>query len=320
MKFEDFLSNKTAVTVLKRAADDETLLRHAYLLHGSKGVGKRTLAGIFASALLCRGENKPCGECVPCMKLQKGIHPDVMVLEKPKGKNNIPVEAVRDDLRDFLYIKPNEAEHKIVLIPNAEEMSLNASNALLKMLEEPPSYVVFVLTADNISLLPSTIASRCVCLELLELSSHQAEKYLTANFPESLPGEIESAVLYGGGNLGRSIGFLKDEEVKERFKKASALLEALGKSEYSAAALLSEFERDREGLLLLLRDLDLLIGDSISGRETGRLSAVLAKGNILPSKGARLHEVILEAQLRLRMNGAVGLTAMWFCSEAAGSF
>ncbi|MEG2597473.1 MAG: AAA family ATPase [Oscillospiraceae bacterium] len=150
MNFEKMVSNQTTVHTLKKAAQSGKL-SHAYLLHGTVGTGKKTLAHIFSEAILCRGlAEKPCGECLPCKKAEKEIHPDIMIVRKPEGKSGILVEQVRQ-LRQDVYTRPNESDYRIVIIEESETMNLSAANALLKVLEEPPPYLVFILTANNIS-------------------------------------------------------------------------------------------------------------------------------------------------------------------------
>jgi len=185
MRFSDFQSNQRVVQTLKAAAGGRRL-SHAYLFHGTQGTGKRMLARIFAQALLCTGEEKPCGRCPHCLKFAHDAHPDFTVVQKPSDKNFILVDQIRT-LREEIFIRPNEADHRVVLIENAEQMNPAAANALLKVLEEPPPYAVFLLTANNRDLLPETIASRCVCLEILEIPETQAERWLEAQFPGTSP-------------------------------------------------------------------------------------------------------------------------------------
>ena len=196
---------------------------------------------------------------------------------------------------------------------------MSASNALLKVLEEPPSYLVFILTSDNISLLPETIASRCVCLEMSELSSHQAEKYLVGKYSGVSPDLLEEAVLYGGGNLGRSIRYLEEESVQAGFRRVAEFMKAIGTSEYAAFALFADLERDREGFMAFLADLDVYIGGQISRVYLDLSGLDPAQTSISPLGFVRLHELILKAQSKLRANGAVGLTAAWFCRKASAA-
>ena len=94
MRFPDFQSNQTVVQTLK-AASGGRRLSHAYLLYGSAGVGKRSLARIFAQALLCTGEDKPCGRCAHCLKFEHGAHPDFTVVQKPADKSFLVVDQIR---------------------------------------------------------------------------------------------------------------------------------------------------------------------------------------------------------------------------------
>ena len=95
MRFSDFQGNQQVVQTLKAACGGRRL-SHAYLFHGSQGTGKRTLARTFAQALLCTGEEKPCGRCSHCVKFERGAHPDFTVVQKPPDKNFILVDQIRD--------------------------------------------------------------------------------------------------------------------------------------------------------------------------------------------------------------------------------
>ncbi len=313
MKFSDFLGNEAAKTVLYRAVCDENALRHAYLLTGPKGVGKRTLANLFIRALLCRGEDRPCGECLPCKKVDRQIHPDVLILRPPEGKDAIPAESIRT-LREFLYLLPNEAEKKVVLIENAESMTLTAANALLKMLEEPPSYAVFVLLAENRSLLLETISSRCLVLPLFEPGLYLSEKYLARQYEGTAPALLENALLYGGGNLGRSIRYLGEEEVQKAFEETKNLFFHLDRGEFFLLKTLSEYERDRDGFLTLLENLDRLSCAAAEHRDSLSLLEASEKmrSTLSQTAAARLHFLCEETMDRLKQNASLGLSTARF--------
>lgn len=132
-------------------------LSHAYLITGP---GREEFARRMAAALLCTGEKKPCGSCPHCRKTAAGIHPDVTCLRSEEGKAEITVDQVRR-LRADAYIRPNEGERKLYLIEEAQRLNPSAQNALLKVLEEGPAYVVFLLTAEGAGQLLPTIRSRC---------------------------------------------------------------------------------------------------------------------------------------------------------------
>lgn len=136
-------------------------LSHAYLISGPAGSGKSILAQLLAAAMVCTGQGeKPCGLCPACKKTFGGIHPDVIHVDVPAGKREIPVEQIRQ-IRSDAWIRPNEGARKVYIFHNAQAMNPNAQNALLKLLEEGPAYAAFLLLADNPGALLPTIRSRC---------------------------------------------------------------------------------------------------------------------------------------------------------------
>lgn len=161
-------------------------LCHAYLFYGSKGIGKKTLAREFARAILCRGEgDRPCGMCSSCHKLLSGNHPDFYSYEGKTGANAIHIDLIRE-LRSDAYIRPNDGDYKVYLLPGAEDMSVGAANALLKVLEEPPAHAVFLLTANNRDMVPLTIRSRCIQQELYPMTTSETAAALLAIEQEAL--------------------------------------------------------------------------------------------------------------------------------------
>ena len=316
MRFCEIVANGNTVRTLQNAVSSGPL-SHAYLLHGTKGTGKRTLARIFAGAILCRGEERPCGECPACLKTEKGIHPDLMIVQKPDGKAGILVEQVRS-MREQIYLRPNESEYRVVIIEESETMNLSAANALLKVLEEPPPYVVFILTANNIFSLPETIVSRCLCLEMQETSLHQAEKWLLSQYPDADPLMLEGALCYGNGNLGRSISYMEEESCRERFDQALCLARSLtADREYDILAALSPFDGDKDGFLRLLTDLDAIVAQ-VAAAGTGsanlREAAALAQ-KIRPMQAVHIHELVDEIRLKIMYNGNGTLMQNLFCAR-----
>ncbi len=149
-------------------------LSHAYLFTGPPRIGKTTLALNLAQALNCTGKDKPCGECLSCQKTSQGIHPDVRMvdlayqkglLEGREGSTALGIDAIRS-IQSDAALKPFEGRWKVFIIPQAENMTPEAANCLLKTLEEPPSHVVLLLTALHTDLLFPTIVSRCQVFNL----------------------------------------------------------------------------------------------------------------------------------------------------------
>lgn len=166
-------------------------LSHAYIISAMPEEGLKKAMELAAAMLCERGNGHACGECRHCRKVLKGTHPDIMLYERPtddkgKPKREIPVDRIRE-IGSGLAVMPNEAERRVYILRDAGAMNTAAQNALLKMLEEPPRFVAFILITDNPRLLLDTVVSRCVMInlkgeeELIPAEARQrAEKYLEA--------------------------------------------------------------------------------------------------------------------------------------------
>ena len=181
-------------------------ISHCYLISGPEGSGKRTLARLLAAAILCQGRDKPCGVCTPCRKVLDGSHPDFIIVDDPE-KKIVPVELIRQARAD-MFIQPNESEHKIYEFPRAQDMGLPGQNALLKVLEEPPAYGVFLLLTDNPDKLLPTVRSRCTELKMQSLPPELLQKQLREDFPKASQEDMEAAAVRGGGFLGQARALL----------------------------------------------------------------------------------------------------------------
>ena len=202
-------------------------ISHFYLICGPKGSGKHTLAMLLAAAILCGRESAPCGCCAVCRKVFDGNHPDFITVTDPEHKN-IAVKIVRE-IRDDMFIRPNEADHKIYLF--AQDMGTEGQNALLKVLEEPPKYGVFLLLTDNPDKILPTVRSRCTELKLLGLPSQILRQTLADRFPEAAAADIEAAISRSGGFLGQASEILESGETiapqTEAFAECFAARDAL---------------------------------------------------------------------------------------------
>lgn len=159
----DALPGNTALKASLRTALDRRFPQ-AVLLSGPDGSGKTDFAQTIAAALLCTGASpRPCGTCASCHKVAHGTHPDLIVVDE--GDGEIKVETARN-IRDEAAILPNDGDRKVFIIHNADRMNLSAQNALLKVLEEPPRYVFFILVSSQPGVLLQTIRSRCTIYQL----------------------------------------------------------------------------------------------------------------------------------------------------------
>lgn len=184
------------------AALKQNRISHGYLITGPKGAGKRTLAKLLAAAVQCQGEERPCGGCPACRKVLAGNHPDVITVDD-KEKKSVGVGVVRDTRTDC-YIRPNEGVRKVYIIPRAQDMTPEAQNSLLKVLEEPPEYAVFLLLAETAQALLPTVRSRCVELKMQSLSEDELKSALLQKFPKAKQEDVSAAVTGCGGWLGQA--------------------------------------------------------------------------------------------------------------------
>lgn len=181
---------------------------HAYLFHGPRGVGKRQLALGFAASLLDDPD-----------RVERRCHPDLYVLE-PLG-DQIRIDAIRELRRD-LHMRPFESARRVYLVFGADLLNEDAADALLKDLEEPPSYAVIVLVADELGSLPETLRSRCQLVAFRRLSHRSVERVIRESRPDLPPHVVATAARVAGGRIDRARRLL-DESAAERRLEVIAL-------------------------------------------------------------------------------------------------
>jgi len=204
MAFESLLGNDRLKQNLTESLA-KNHIAHFYLISGPEGSGRHTLAKLLAAAILCRGKRRPCLQCTACRKVMEGNHPDFITVEDPEHKN-VAVKIVRQ-IRDDVFIRPNESDHKIYLFP--QELGLEGQNALLKILEEPPSYGVFLLLTDNPDKLLPTVRSRCTELKMQSLDEDTLGRQLRQDFPQAQEEDLAAAIMRSGGFLGQARALLQ---------------------------------------------------------------------------------------------------------------
>jgi DNA polymerase-3 subunit delta' len=215
------LGQERPVEILAAALASDRL-PHALLLTGPRQVGKRTLALALASALTCSAPAAPCGACRACRLIADAGFPDVHLLELREGRQRIGIKDVQA-LRAELARRPSESRHRVAVIVDAERLSSEAENALLKTLEEPPSHAYLVLTTeDAASLLPTTV-SRCRQLRLRPVSAARIAEHLEQRHGLE-PAQAERLASLAGGRPGWAIAAASDPGRLERYEAALARL------------------------------------------------------------------------------------------------
>ena len=254
-RFADVLGHEQTITHLKHAIQFHNV-SHAYIINGEKGSGKKLLAGIFAQTLQCKkGGLEPCMECQSCKQSVSQNQPDIIRIthEKP---GTISVEDIRQQLNGDILIKPYSSLYKIYIIDEAEKLTIQAQNALLKTIEEPPIYAVILLLTTNVGMLLPTIQSRCVTLHLKPVSSALIEKYLMEDL--EIPDYYANiCTAFAQGNVGKAKRLALSEDFKEMLSHALHLVKYI--SEMEVPELIEDLKRINTYKMEINDYLDLLI-------------------------------------------------------------
>lgn len=204
MAFETLLGNDRLKQNLTSSLA-QGRVSHFYLISGPAGSGKRTLAQLLAAAIMCKDSKRPCMSCTACRKVMENNHPDFITVDDPEHKA-VSVKIVRQ-AREDVYIRPNESDYKIYLFP--QELGIEGQNALLKILEEPPKYGVFILLSTNAEQLLPTVRSRCTELALTALPESLLVRELSKDFPQATQDTLVAAAARSGGYLGQARDLLE---------------------------------------------------------------------------------------------------------------
>lgn len=200
---------------------DPPALAHAYILEGRPGSGRHTLAVRISAALCCENRlspdvrDLPCGRCPACRKILAGISPDVVLTGRTEDRASVGVDSIRD-LRNDVHIYPNDLDYKIYVVEDADTMTVQAQNAFLLTLEEPPAYAVFFLLCTDAGAMLETIRSRAPVLRLQPLTPDETERAVLAAMPAAgglrlrEPERFRGILMAAEGSAGRAIALLSD--------------------------------------------------------------------------------------------------------------
>ena len=212
LEFKDILGHEQIKEHFQNAAATGKV-SHAYILSGEEGMGKKTLANAFAMTLLCEeGGREPCMQCHACKQVLSGNHPDL--------------------INDTIMVRPYSSQYKIYIVDEAQKMTVQAQNALLKTIEEPPAYAVIMLLTTNQDAFLQTILSRCVQLKLKPLKDSVVKTYLEEKLQvKDIQAEIYSA--FARGNLGKAIHLAQSEDFKMMYEEILKLLKEIKEMDIS---------------------------------------------------------------------------------------
>lgn len=272
MAFHDIAGNGRAKTIL-RLALGRNRVPNSLLFCGPRGVGKRRTARVLAQALNClNSKDDACGVCGPCRAIEtadkkdkRGSFPDVQEIEIAPDKTVVTIEQMQE-LRRLAYLKPMAGRRRVFIVDQAESMSDDAANSLLKVLEEPPLHTQIVLLSDNPALILPTIKSRCQTLTFLPVSDEEVERALRDNGVDAEKARIIALVCHG--NMEKALG-LDWEDIQAERREAWELFQSLAGGG-DPAALVRRFAFSRRGAVKadLERTIELL---STFGRDAALL-------------------------------------------------
>ena len=221
--FDEIIGNEKIEEELKRSLEEDKI-SHSYMFVGIEGIGKQLIAKAFAQMILCTNETeKGCDKCKSCIEFQSQNHPDFLYIE-PDG-NSIKIEQIRY-LQRKIQEKPIISNKKVYIINDADKMTQEAQNCLLKTLEEPPEYSIIILIGSNENAFLNTIKSRCMKLTFQPIASEEIKQYMEKTYGMS---NINENMLEAfQGSIGKAIA-LKDK--KEEYENIEKMIEKLDKTD-----------------------------------------------------------------------------------------
>ncbi len=339
--FPKIIGNEELCARLARSLlSDKPDLPHAYIIEGAYGTGKHTLALELSKALVCENRTTssasalPCGECRNCRNISRGACPDVIEIGTD-GKASVGVDAIRDLRRD-VHIYPNDLERKIYIINDAHTMTVQAQNALLLTLEEPPAYAFILLLCENSALMLETIKSRAPIIRLKPLSPEDTERAMLLAEPSletkrrTEPALFDDVIMSADGSAGLAIDLLSGKEAakiaearraSEKFcilaanaaKKAELLIhvtEVCTSTRETAKEQLESFSLAIRDLALLKRD-----GDAALRFFSDRERATVLSDSFSLRKLLLISDALLEAITALERNSNTRLTLISMLSK-----
>lgn len=229
--FKDIIGHQKEIAHLEQAIRAGKV-SHAYIFNGDKGSGKKTMADAFAMTLQCTGEGEgSCGTCHSCRQAASGNHPDIIYVKHEKPAS-IGVDDIRTQLTGDIQIRPYNGKYKVYIIADAEKMTIQAQNAILKTIEEPPAYAVILLLTANDQVFLDTIRSRCVTLNLKPVPDERVKDYLMEHL--QVPDyQADICVAFAQGNIGKAVRLASSEDFAAIKASAMQLIRNAGRMEVS---------------------------------------------------------------------------------------
>lgn len=294
-------------------------LSHAYLIEGGEGCGKTYFARFAAAAVLCTGDKPPCGKCPSCVKALAGSHPDLFYFS-PDKKASMGVETVRD-IKKSLFFMPNDGDRKVYIIDDAQKMTVQAQNALLKFIEEPPASVLFFIVADKKESLLPTVVSRTRIISLAPSDNADIRRFLMSESKKSGGEQIDEAINMAEGSPGKALKLLCRDFSRQRHLCLDFMPVLVSTSKSDAMAFLLSMKLNRDGVKEFFTLLMTALADVMNAR-FGRATRLLSRDaaaeyakSITDRKNAYLFDLATEAVVRAEENANINLLLMTFAAK-----
>ncbi len=239
-------------------------MAHSFLIYGERGLGKKAIVQYLSMLLMCEADEKPCGRCRSCRNTLNHCHPDIIYAEHTGKLNGFSVETVRSICSDA-YIKPNNSDKKIYIFTDADNITVQAQNSLLKLIEEPPSYVYFIFTAESKNVFLETVLSRIISLNAVEVDHDTCCKALVqSGISEE---NALKAVKCFGGNIGLCMECINSEKLQNTVELTKSAINCIiNRDEYGLLKTLSSSDSDKSQFKSIIILLDKIIRDSLAAK------------------------------------------------------
>lgn len=309
--FQEILGHEQIIEHFKNAITMDKV-SHAYILNGPDLSGKRMLAEAFAMTLQCEKKGtEPCMECHSCKQAMNHNQPDIIYVSHEKP-NTISVDDIRSQVNNDIGIKPYSSKYKIYIVDEAEKMNVQAQNALLKTIEEPPAYAVILLLTTNADTFLPTILSRCVTLNIKVVPDEKIKKFLMKEY--QIPDyQADVCVAFAQGNVGKAIQLAVSSDFNELKAAVLQLMKRLDDIEiYEMGAAIKQINEYK----LTINDyFDLMMiwyRDILLFKATGDVNGLIFKDEVYDIKRQaekssyrgieNILEALHKAQIRLNAN------------------
>ena len=295
-------------------------MAHSFLIYGESGLGKKTMASWLAMMLVCEKHNKPCGQCRSCKNAAEHIHPDIIYAEHSGKMGGFSVDTIRNISSDA-YIKPNNTDRKIYIFTDADNITVQAQNSLLKLIEEPPEYAYFIFTVSDKNVILETIRSRIISLCAAKVSREETVAALAEHGISEE--EAKNAAKIFNGNIGKCLEYIQSDSLKNTVDLTKKITDCIiNRDEYGTLRFLTEASSDKSVLKSVLEMLNCIIRDALALRYlpdsfTGccHEEAESLSAGLTANACGKIHEAIEHSYSLIDKNVNIKLIVSSLCGE-----